>query len=109
MHHAKWKVNDYLHWNYLALGLSIAALQTTFGQTGRLVDSSVPSRFLGASRAIHVYLPSSYDKEPTRRYPVLYLHDGQNVFSSVGMNIAFGWGNWGLDKTVDQLCRDGKM
>ncbi len=74
-----------------------------------MIDDSVPSRFLGVNRTIHVYLPPSYDKVPTRRYPVLYLHDGQNVFSSAGMNIAFGWGNWGLDKTVDQLSKDGKM
>jgi predicted alpha/beta superfamily hydrolase len=79
------------------------------GQNGRLVDDSVPSRFLGGNRNIHVYLPPSYDKQSTRRYPVLYLHDGQNVFSSAGMNIAFGWGNWGLDTTVDQLCKDGKI
>ena len=109
MHHTKWKVNDYLQWNWLALGLSLAAMQSTVGQSGRLVDDSVLSRFLGANLGIHVYLPPSYDKEPTRRYPVLYLHDGQNVFSSAGMNIAFGWGNWGLDKTMDQLCHDGKM
>ena len=109
MHHTKWKVNEYLRCNWLTLGFTLAALQTTFGQTGQLVNASAPSRFLGASRGIHVYLPASYDKEPTRRYPVLYLHDGQNVFSSAGMNIAYGWGNWGLDKTVDQLCHDGKM
>jgi predicted alpha/beta superfamily hydrolase len=78
-------------------------------ETPRLIDDSVQSRFLGGTRAIHVYLPASYDKEPIRRYPVLYLHDGQNVFSSAGMNIAFGWGNWALDTTVDRLCREGKM
>ena len=96
-------------WNWLAPGLFLAVLPTTFGQGGQLLDDSVPSRFLGGSRAIHVYLPPSYDKEPTRRYPVLYLHDGQNVFSSAGMNICLGWGSWGLDKTVDQLSKDGRM
>jgi predicted alpha/beta superfamily hydrolase len=40
---------------------------------------------------------------------VLYLHDGQNVFSSAGTNICFGWGGWDLDKTADELCRAGKM
>jgi predicted alpha/beta superfamily hydrolase len=40
---------------------------------------------------------------------VLYLHDGQNVFSSAGTNISFGWGSWDLDKTADELCRAGKM
>ena len=59
--------------------------------------------------ALHIYLPPSYGTEPLRRYPVLYLHDGQNVFSSAGTNIAFGWGNWELDKTADALSRAGKM
>lgn len=40
---------------------------------------------------------------------MLYLHDGQNVFSSAGTNGAFGWGSWELDRTVDALCRAGKM
>ena len=115
MHHTKRKMKNSSprpgprHWYLPAVCLFVVALQTVMGQSGRLVDDSVPSRFLGANRNIHVYLPSSYDKETTRRYPVLYLHDGQNVFSSAGMNICFGWGNWGLDTTVDQLCRDGKM
>lgn len=56
-----------------------------------------------------IYLPPSYYREADHRYPVLYLHDGQNVFSSAGTNICFGWGNWELDKTVDNLCREGKM
>jgi predicted alpha/beta superfamily hydrolase len=74
-----------------------------------LVDESIPSQCLGANRAIHIYLPPSYDRDPGRRYPVLYLHDGQNVFSSAGTNIAFGWGSWALDKTVDRLGREKRM
>ena len=85
------------------------AMQTAPAQTSRFIDESVPSRFLRANRGIHIYLPASYDKEPSHRYPVLYLHDGQNVFTSAGMNIAFGWGNWSLDTTADQLVRGGKM
>jgi predicted alpha/beta superfamily hydrolase len=64
---------------------------------------------LGAARTVRIHLPPSYDEQPARRFPVLYLHDGQNVFSSAGTNICFGWGNWELDKTADQLCREGKM
>ena len=96
-------------WHWLTVCLFVFALQTAMAQSGRLADDSIPSRFLSGNRNIHVYLPLSYDKESTQRYPVLYLHDGQNVFSSAGMNVCFGWGNWGMDTTVDQLCKDGKM
>ena len=75
----------------------------------RLLVERVPSRFLNAPRLVRIYLPLSYGQRPARRYPVLYLHDGQNVYSSAGTNIAFGWGSWELDKTADELCRAGKM
>jgi predicted alpha/beta superfamily hydrolase len=82
-------------------------------QTGlaeeRFVTQEVSSRFLNAPRKIRVYLPPSYRHDPNRRYPVLYLHDGQNVFSSAGTNSCFGWGSWELDKTADELSRAGKM
>jgi predicted alpha/beta superfamily hydrolase len=75
----------------------------------RLQNREAESNFLNAPRTVRVYLPPSYDREPARRYPVLYLHDGQNLFSPAGTNICFGWGNWELDKTVDDLCRAQKM
>ena len=74
-----------------------------------LLETNLPSKFFAENRGLHIYLPPSYAAEPRRRYPVLYLHDGQNVFSSAGTNIAFGWGNWELDQTADELSRAGKM
>ncbi len=38
------------------------------------------SHFLPDDRDILVYLPPGYDESPARRYPVLYMHDGQNLF-----------------------------
>ena len=67
------------------------------------------SRFVDGDRTVRLWLPPSYHAEPGRRYPVLYVHDGQNAFSSAGPNVAFGWGNWELDLTADALCRAGKM
>src|SRR5215471_1127482 len=87
----------------LALGL-----QTGLAQE-RSVKQVVTSKFLNNARTVRIYLPPSYYEEPRRRYPVLYLHDGQNAFSSAGTNICFGWGNWELDKTVDALSRAKKM
>lgn len=94
---------------FLGLWLLSACVQTALGQGQLLKAQTVSSRLLGADRVIRIYLPPSYAQEPRRRYPVLYLHDGQNVFSSAGTNAAFGWGSWELDKTVDELCRAGKM
>ena len=45
------------------------------------------SRHLEAERDVLVFLPPGYDAEGQRRYPVLYLHDGQNLFD--GSSYAF--------------------
>jgi len=73
-----------------------------------LLETNISSHFI-VPRRIQIYLPPSYESEPQRRYPVLYLHDGQNVFSSAGTNASFGWGNWQLDTTANELARTGKM
>jgi enterochelin esterase-like enzyme len=89
--------------------LLLSMLPEAFGQTGSLIDTNFPSQFFHWNRGVHIYLPPSYAAEPQRRFPVLYLQDGQNVFSSAGTNAAFGWGSWQLDRTVDELSRAGKM
>jgi predicted alpha/beta superfamily hydrolase len=40
----------------------------------------ISSRYLRNSRDLVVYLPPGYDDQPQRNFPVLYLHDGQNLF-----------------------------
>src|SRR6266436_13790 len=92
----------------MALSLVLFSLQSVHGDE-RFSRLDILSRSLGGNRTVHIYLPPSYNQPQGRRYPVLYLHDGQNVFSTAGTNIAFGWGSWELDKTVDALSRDGKM
>ena len=54
---------------------------------------------LGRRRRVLVYLPADYGQKPRRRYSVLYLHDGQNVFDAA---TSFG-GEWGVDETLDRL------
>jgi predicted alpha/beta superfamily hydrolase len=58
------------------------------------------SRILRNRRDILVYLPPGYRRSTTRRYPVLYLHDGQNVFDAA---TAFGGVEWGADETAQRL------
>lgn len=61
---------------------------------------------LGNRRALRIYLPASYAAHPERRYPVLYMHDGQNLFDA--KTAAYGV-EWGMDETVDRLAAEGKM
>jgi predicted alpha/beta superfamily hydrolase len=72
-------------------------------------ERRIPSRYLGTTRSVRVRLPESYWRESSRRYPVLYVHDGQNVFASAGTNCCFGWGSWRLDATAARLAAEGQM
>ena len=59
---------------------------------------------LGHTRRVLVYLPADYATQPKRRYSVLYLHDGQNVFDDA---TSYG-GEWGIDETLDRLRKTGQ-
>src|SRR6266700_6869575 len=61
-----------------------------------------PSRTLGNRRDILVYLPPGYRRLLRRRYPVLYLQDGQNVFDAA---TAFAGVEWGVDETAERLIQ----
>lgn len=41
------------------------------------------SHHLNNYRDIKIYLPPSYNSKQNKYYPVLYTHDGQNVFEGV--------------------------
>ena len=61
---------------------------------------------LGNSRDVLVYLPPGYDHDQTRRFPVLYLHDGQNVFDT---STSFAGAEWGVDETAERLVHAGRV
>lgn len=57
-------------------------------------------------RDVLVFLPPGYDEQTDRRYPVLYLHDGQNLFNEA---TAFAGVEWGLDERAMQLIEQDVM
>jgi predicted alpha/beta superfamily hydrolase len=59
---------------------------------------------LGNSRQLRIYLPPSYEENKAKRYPVLYMHDGQNLFDA--KSAAYGV-EWGIDETVNRLIATG--
>ena len=70
-----------------------------------LVWPSLNSPILSRSREIAVYLPPSLaaGQELGRRYPVIYFHDGQNMFDERTSYV----GEWHADETLEKLTRDG--
>jgi len=65
------------------------------------------SDFLSEPRDLVVYLPPGYDQEPNRRYPVLYLHDGQNLFEGA---TAFVPGqDWHVSDTAEERITSGAV
>ena len=60
------------------------------------------SRILGNRRDVLVYLPRGYRRFSRRRYPVLYLQDGQNVFDAA---TSFAGVEWGVDETAERLIQ----
>jgi predicted alpha/beta superfamily hydrolase len=71
---------------------------TTAGPTVEIVSDTFRMPQLGASRRVWLYLPPDYATSG-RRYPVLYMHDGQNVFDAATSYA----GEWGVDETLDSL------
>ena len=73
---------------------------TTTGDVRRL---DVPG-FAGGRR-VWVWLPPGYDAEPSRRYPVLYVLDGQNAFNAA---TSFA-GEWEIDESLARLVAAGEV
>lgn len=57
---------------------------------------------LDRSRRIWIYFPPDYD-ESENHYPVLYMHDGQNLFDTYTSYS----GEWEVDETLNELFEDG--
>ncbi len=59
---------------------------------------------LDRKRQVRLYLPPGYATS-NKRYPVLYMHDGQNLFDEA---TAYA-GEWKVDETLDALAKEGRL
>ncbi len=55
-------------------------------------------------RDIFVWLPPGYESDLTRKYPVLYMHDGQNIIDPSTSSFHV---DWQIDEAADSLIRQG--
>lgn len=72
---------------------------------GKLVRISLISEHVD-QRHVDVWLPPCYDHNPEKRYPVLYMHDGQNLFLP---ETSYGGESWEVNKTLERLIVENKI
>ena len=68
-----------------------------------VLDTAFHMTKLNRERRIWIYLPPDY-KKAKKRYPVIYMQDGQNLFDV----FTSGYGEWGIDEILDSLSAAGK-
>jgi predicted alpha/beta superfamily hydrolase len=103
----------------LCAGLSCAAAAVAQGPTvavtcqptvsGELRLHALKSTIFGNERTVRVLLPPGYDEAANRdrRYPVLYMLDGQNVFDACLSDVSHH--EWSVDETVQRLIAERKI
>ena len=66
-----------------------------------IVDTSpVISKLLNNSRKCSIYVPPSFYDNPYKKYPLIFMHDGQNLFND--SKAAFGV-SWKIQDTLNDL------
>jgi predicted alpha/beta superfamily hydrolase len=89
------------------LNLGRPAATRVVSVTDLRIHAAFRSAFVPLPRDLIVYVPPEYDREPERRYPVMYLQDGQNLFDPA---TAFIPGkDWRADDTAEELIRRGAI
>lgn len=64
-----------------------------------LLHPAIDMPQLGRKRRIWALLPPGYRSNPDKRYPVIYMQDGQNLFD----NAQAVFGSWNVDKALNRL------
>lgn len=73
---------------------------------GSITRYSIFSTNLQSNIIVDVWTPQGYDASDPRKYPVLYAHDGQNLFDA---SFSFAGVPWAVDKACSQLASDSNF
>lgn len=91
------------------LSCPIAAAQAVRASTAQPNVHVLPAPFsmpgLNRERIVRLYLPPGYERS-RERYPVLYMHDGQNLFDEA---TAYAGKKWGVDEALNRLARERNL
>ncbi len=95
-------VQEGLQYTYLPAA-SVSPPQRDYTPSNATTIPKIQSTELGETRQHRVFLPRGYAQHASRRYPVVYMHDGQNVFE-------FGaFGTWNGEPTFTALQQQGRI
>jgi len=72
--------------------------QHTASKQVHIISEKFDMPQLGRQRRVWIYLPADYAASK-RKYPVIYMHDGQNLFDAY----TSGYGEWGIDEILDKM------
>ncbi|MGG9972484.1 alpha/beta hydrolase [Ferruginibacter sp. SUN002] len=96
------KTRSDVFWGYEIKDWKDAYRKHTASTNVRILDTAFFIPQLNRKRRIWIYLPKDYTFTH-KRYPVLYMHDGQNLFDA----LTSGYGEWGVDECLDTLQANG--
>ncbi len=98
---------------FLTLLLAVGIFSTATAQTKEqastreknvhILSENFEMPQLNRERRIWIYLPASYEESKSKKFPVMYLHDGQNLFDKATSYA----GEWGVDETLNRLSKEG--
>ena len=95
--------------SFIAFAVALIAASACKNNTESFVTGNLhiyedfPSNYV-ASRAVRVWTPSDYD--PSKKYDVIYMHDGQNLFDA---SITWNQQEWGVDEVISSLIASGDI
>ena len=69
----------------------------------KIISNTFQIPQLGRTRRVWIYLSPQYQTDTTKRFPVLYMQDGQNLFDKT---TSFS-GEWEVDETLNRLAQQG--
>lgn len=75
--------------------------KSTASKNVKILSNEFHFKSLGVKRRVWIYLPNGYENS-SKRYKVLYMHDGQNLFDAT----TSPFGEWGVDEALDTLNKN---
>lgn len=95
-------------WLVILLGAAPAAAQNDSAPDSPRVDIvDFHSEVFDNDRKLRVWLPPGYGEDRQRKYPVLYMNDGQDLFDAKTSYFTFA--EWRMDETAEALIRRNQM